>query len=170
MGGGGLRGHRPPGWTPFQEGLFGPACPVAGRSPGWWRGGPPVAPGHRTGRRGGEWWWWRCGEQPQLGCGPGLGVGGWGSWEQRIRAFFFLSAINLSGSWGGEQPGFWRPCCPGPLRLRPERHYNPRGRCGCGVRVGRGWGRGSSCRCNSVHTFSNKPELGSPHSPALCWC
>lgn len=25
--------------------------------------------------------------------------------------------------------------------------------------MGRGLGRGSSCRCNSVHTFSNKPEL-----------
>ena len=34
------------------------------------------------------------------------GVGGG---DQRIRAFFFLSAINLSGSWGGEQPGLGDP-------------------------------------------------------------
>lgn len=35
--------------------------------------------------------------------------------------------------------------------------------------MGRGLGRGSSCRCNSVHTFSNKPEL--VHLlPVLCLC
>jgi hypothetical protein len=104
----------------------------------------------------GERQWWTAPEALR-GWPGGLGL------VQRVRAFFFVSAINLSGSWGTQQ---WvlGTLPPRPLEAVPWEALQlwVVG----GVGEGQGLGRGYSCRCSCVHTFSNKLGLGSPL--ALC--
>lgn len=64
--------------------------------------------------------------------------GGWGEMGAEDQSFLFLKCNKSIRELGGEQPGFWRPCCPGHLRLRPERHYNLGWGLGGGQRVGEG--------------------------------
>lgn len=45
----------------------------------------------------------------ELGGAAHRAQAGVGGWEQTIRAFFFLSAINLSGSWVGSSQGSGDP-------------------------------------------------------------
>lgn len=79
-------------------------APVEGRSPGWWRGGPRWP---RCGMRQERAQCGRDGEMVvvELGGAAHRARAGVGGWEQTIRAFFFLSAINLSGSWVGSSRG-----------------------------------------------------------------
>lgn len=93
------------------------------------------------------------------------GVGGG---DQRIRAFFFLSAINLSGSWGGEQPGLGDPA------VRATRGCALRGTTAQGGGgAGAGWGAGGG-RAAPVGAGLLTPFLINqswvPHWPALCLC
>lgn len=102
---------------------------------------------------GAQWWWLNLVERPQAGRGPGAG----GGWEQSIRAFFFLSAINLSGSCVGSSQGSGDPAVQAtgscPLRGTTAGEV--------GARAGRGRG-GATPVGATLHTFSNKPELGPP--------
>lgn len=86
------------------------------------------------------------------------------------QSFLFLKCNKSIRELGGEQPGFWRPCCPGHLRLCPERHYN----------LGEVRGRGGGVVTGGVGAAPVGATLFSPflinqswvhHSPApICWC
>lgn len=103
-----------------------PKAPGAG--PGWRRGlGGAVSGG---GGGGGSWTWWSSPRQ-----GEGLGWGGWGEMGAEDQSFLYLKCNKSFRELGWGAAGAWRPCCPGHVRLRPERHYNP-GWGGAGVEGG----------------------------------
>lgn len=79
-------------------------------------------------------------DRVRAGCGWGMGA--------ENQSFLFLKCNKSIRDLCGEQPGFWRPCCPGHWKLPTERHYSP-------GRRGRGRAEGGAGPLLSVQLCSH---------------